>query len=144
MDDDYKTGQMLSMTSEIVVAHVANNSVAINDLPMLIANVHQALAGLGSPAPSPEMKPQPKVPVRASVKPDYLVCLESGKKVQMLRRHLRTNYDMTPEQYREKWGLPKDYPMVAPNYTERRRELAVSNGLGTKAKRGTASKKKST
>ena len=127
---------LITLTADIVAAHVSNNSVAVNDLPTLIANVHGALSGLGGPAPQPETKQEPKVSVRASVKPDYIVCLEDGKKLKMLKRHLMTHYQMTPDQYRQKWNLPADYPMVAPSYAEQRRSLAKKIGLGTKRKRG--------
>ena len=123
-----------TLTADIVAAHVSNNSVAVNDLPQLISNVWGALSGL-SPIPAVVEKPVPKVPVRNSVKPDFIVCLEDGKKLKMLKRHLMTHYQMTPDEYRAKWGLAKDYPMVAPNYAEQRRVLAKSIGLGTKRKR---------
>jgi predicted transcriptional regulator len=127
---------LVTLTADIVAAHVSNNSVAVSDLPMLIANVHGALVGLGSKAPEPEVKKQePAVSVRASIKPDYIVCLEDGKKLKMLKRHLMTHYKMTPEQYRAKWNLPADYPMVAPNYAEQRRTLAKKIGLGTKRRK---------
>jgi predicted transcriptional regulator len=126
---------LVSLTADIVAAHVSNNSVAVNDLPTLIANVHGALANLGSPAPEPETKQEPAVSVRSSVKPDYIICLEDGKKLKMLKRHLMTHYQMTPEQYRTKWNLPADYPMVAPNYAEQRRSLAKKIGLGTKRRK---------
>lgn len=122
--------QLRNLTADIVAAHVSNNSVAVNDLPQLISNVHGALVALTGPAP--EKKPVPKVPVRSSVRPDYIVCLEDGKRLKMLKRHLMTHYGLTPQQYREKWGLPNDYPMVAPNYGEQRRELAKAIGLGTR------------
>jgi predicted transcriptional regulator len=109
--------------------------VAVSDLPVLIANVHGALAGLGGAAPVPEVKQEPAVSIRASIKPDYIVCLEDGKKLKMLKRHLMTHYQMTPEQYRAKWNLPADYPMVAPNYAEQRRTLAKKIGLGTKRRK---------
>ncbi len=123
------------MTADIVAAHVSNNSVAVNDLPNLIQNVHTALSGISGTSPAPEAKPEPKVPIRSSIKPDYIVCLEDGKKLKMLKRHLMTHYQMTPDQYRQKWGLNPDYPMVAPNYAEQRRTLAKSIGLGTKRRR---------
>jgi predicted transcriptional regulator len=104
-------------------------------LPNLIQNVHAALNGISGRASVPEPKPEPKVPIRSSVKPDYIVCLEDGKRLKMLKRHLMTHYSMTPDQYRQKWGLSPDYPMVAPNYAEQRRTLAKSIGLGTKRKR---------
>jgi len=126
---------LVTLTADIVAAHVSNNSVAVSDLPILIANVHGALAGLGTSAPEPEVKQEPAVSIRASVKPDYIVCLEDGKKLKMLKRHLMTHYQMTPEQYRAKWNLPADYPMVAPNYAEQRRSLAKKIGLGTKRRK---------
>ena len=129
---------LITLTSDIVAAHVSNNSVAVGDLPALISNVYGALAGLGGAAAEPEKTPEPAVSVRASIKPDYIICLEDGKKLKMLKRHLMTHYNLTPEQYRARWNLPADYPMVAPNYAEKRRELAVKIGLGRKpgAKRG--------
>jgi len=126
---------LLTLTADIVAAHVSNNSVAVNDLPNLIQNVHSALSGISGNAAAAEPKPEPKVSIRASVKPDYIVCLEDGKKLKMLKRHLMTHYNMTPDQYRQKWGLSADYPMVAPNYAEQRRNLAKSIGLGTKRRR---------
>src|SRR5438105_9717951 len=126
---------LLTLTADIVAAHVSNNSVAVNDLPNLIQNVHTALAGISGKAAAAEPKPEPKVSIRSSVKPDYIVCLEDGKKLKMLKRHLMTHYNMTPDQYRQKWGLSADYPMVAPNYAEQRRTLAKSIGLGTKRRR---------
>ena len=126
---------LLTLTADIVAAHVSNNSVAVNDLPNLIQNVHSALSGISSNGAGAEPKPEPKVSVRASVKPDYIVCLEDGKRLKMLKRHLMTHYGMTPDQYRQKWGLSGDYPMVAPNYAEQRRKLAKSIGLGTKRRR---------
>ncbi len=132
---------LLTLTADIVAAHVSNNSVAVNDLPTLIQNVHAALSGISGSAPAPEARPEPKVPVRSSVKPDFIVCLEDGKRLKMLKRHLMTHYNLTPDQYRQKWGLSADYPMVAPNYAEQRRTLAKSIGLGTKRKRGRAAAK---
>ena len=126
---------LVTLTADIVAAHVSNNSVAISDIPLIIRSVHEALAGLGETTP-PEVKQEPAVSIRASVKPDYIVCLEDGKKLKMLRRHLMTHYGMTPDDYRAKWNLPKDYPMVAPNYSERRRELAKEIGLGSKGRGG--------
>ena len=132
---------LLTLTADIVAAHVSNNSVAVNDLPNLIQNVHAALTGISSNRSSQEAKPEPKVPVRSSVKPDFIVCLEDGKKQKMLKRHLMTNHNMTPDEYRQKWGLAPDYPMVAPNYAEQRRTLAKSIGLGTKRRRTRGSSK---
>jgi predicted transcriptional regulator len=127
---------LLTLTADIVAAHVSNNSVGMADLPDLIARVHGALAGLGGPAEEPVEEQKPAVSIRSSVKPDYIVCLEDGKKLKMLRRHLMTHYGMTPDDYRIKWNLPKDYPMVAPNYAETRRALAKQIGLGTKGRGG--------
>lgn len=130
-EDNSLDETLISLTTEIVAAHVSNNSVAIADLPTLIRSVHEALAGLGETAEEPQARQEPAVSVRASVKPDYIVCLEDGKKLKMLKRHLMTHYQMTPDQYRQKWNLPADYPMVAPNYAEQRRSLAKKIGLGT-------------
>ena len=126
---------LLTLTADNVAAHVSNNSVAVSDLPNLIQNVHSALTGISGNGAAPEPKPEPKVSIRSSVKPDYIVCLEDGKRLKMLKRHLMTHYNMTPDQYRQKWGLSADYPMVAPNYAEQRRTLAKSIGLGTKRRR---------
>lgn len=120
--------ELIAWTADIVASHVQNNSVAISDLPQLIKTVHESLAGLSGD--SPAEKPQPAVSVRRSVTPDYIVCLEDGRKLKMLKRHLATAYGMTPEDYREKWGLPADYPMVAPNYAKQRSSLAKKIGLG--------------
>jgi len=137
-DNEVAEDMLLTLTADIVAAHVSNNSVAVNDLPNLIANVHGALSGISSSRNAPEAKPEPKVPIRSSIKPDFIVCLEDGKKLKMLKRHLMTHYQMTPDQYRQKWGLPADYPMVAPNYAEQRRTLAKSIGLGTKRRKSRA------
>jgi len=126
---------LLTLTADIVAAHVSNNSVAVNDLPNLIQNVHSALSGISSHGAAAEPKQEPKVSIRASVKPDYIVCLEDGKKQKMLKRHLMTNHGLTPDEYRQKWGLSAEYPMVAPNYAEQRRTLAKSIGLGTKRRK---------
>lgn len=123
---------LITLTSDIVAAHVSNNDVAVADVPALISSVYSALSKLGEPAVETEQKPEPAVSVRTSVKPDYIVCLEDGKKLKMLKRYLRTNYNMSPEEYRARWGLPADYPMVAPNYAEKRRDLAKKIGLGRK------------
>ncbi|MGQ3203961.1 MAG: MucR family transcriptional regulator [Sphingopyxis sp.] len=131
--DDSET--LVTLTADIVAAHVSNNSVAISDIPLVIRSVHEALAGLGN-AVEPEVKQEPAVSIRSSVKPDYIVCLEDGKKLKMLRRHLMTHYNMTPDDYRAKWNLPKDYPMTAPAYAEKRRALAKEIGLGTKGRGG--------
>jgi predicted transcriptional regulator len=124
---------LITLTADIVSAHVSNNTIPATDLPQLIQGIHAALAGLGGAAPAPEApKQEPAVSIRQSIKPDYVVCLEDGKKLKMLKRHLMTHYQMTPDDYRRKWGLPADYPMVAPNYADQRRDLAKKIGLGTK------------
>ncbi|MEY4055291.1 MAG: hypothetical protein RL519_626 [Pseudomonadota bacterium] len=136
---------LITLTSDIVAAHVSNNPVSVDDVPMLISKVYGALAGLGQAiAPIEEEVLKPAVSVRASVKPDHIVCLEDGVKLKMLKRHLMTHYNMTPEQYRARWNLPADYPMVAPDYAEKRRELAKKIGLGRKPgqKRGRKPKAK--
>lgn len=125
---------LIALTSDIVAAHVSNNSVAVSDLPLIINNVHSALSGLSGKA-AEQARPDPAVPIKSSIKPDYIVCLEDGKKLKMLKRHLMTHYGMTPDEYRVKWGLPSNYPMVAPNYAEKRRELAKAIGLGKKKKK---------
>lgn len=127
------TNEMLiTLTSDIVAAHVSNNSVSVDDVSTLISKVYGALAGLGQAVVVVETLPEPAVSIRSSVKPDFIVCLEDGKKLKMLKRHLMTHYKMTPDQYRARWSLPADYPMVAPNYAEKRRELAKKIGLGRK------------
>jgi len=137
MDNQEEAGEALvSLTADIVSAHVSNNSVAVNDLPTLIQNVHMALSGLGKVQEEAPAKQDPAVSIRSSIKPDYVVCLEDGLKMKMLKRHLMTDHGMTPDQYRQKWGLGPDYPMVAPNYAEQRRTLAKKIGLGTKRRRG--------
>ena len=132
---------LISLTAEVVAAHVSNNDVAVSDVPTLIRTVHEALSGLGEPAQPEEELPEPAVSIRNSVKPDYIVCLEDGKKLKMLKRYLKTRFDMTPEQYRERWNLPSDYPMVAPNYAEKRRTLAKEIGLGRKPGQGRGKRK---
>ena len=130
MSDQADTNEMLvTLTADIVAAHVSNNSVAISDLSILINNVHAALSGLGS-EPVVEEKLVPAVSIRTSVKPDYIVCLEDGKKFKMLKRHLMTDHGMTPDEYRTRWSLPGSYPMVATDYAEKRRDLAKKIGLG--------------
>lgn len=134
MVDTPKHTNLLSLTTEIVAAHLANNSVPAIEIPSLIERVYKSLSGLGTDAPTSSQsseRPQPAVPIRKSVMPDYIICLEDGKKLKMLKRHLKTAYSMTPEQYRERWGLPNDYPMVAPNYAKTRSRLAKDIGLGT-------------
>lgn len=131
MSDDGRKADLLELTSEIVAAHVANNSVDVSDLPKLIHDVHRALMGINDGAGGD--RPNPAVPIKKSVTSDYLVCLEDGKKLKMLKRHLKTSYGLSPEQYRERWGLPADYPMVAPTYARHRSSLAKKIGLGTKS-----------
>ena len=127
---------LINLTADIVASHVANNSVAISDVPMLVANVHGALSGLGK-ASDPVKEPrQPMVGVRSSIKPDHLACLICGKKQKMLKRHLSTAHDLSPQQYREEFGLPGSYPMVAPNYSQVRRDLANQIGLGRPGRAG--------
>ena len=122
---------LITLTSDIVAAHVSNNDVGVDDVPALIRNVYGALSGLGA-APAVEEKPEPAVSIRSSVKNDHIVCLEDGKKMKMLKRHLMTDHGLTPAEYRARWGLNADYPMVAPDYAEKRRTLAKEIGLGRK------------
>ena len=122
--------EMLELTTEIVAAHVGNNPIPASELPSLIQDVYRTLVSVGTVPPVPE-RPKPAVPPKKSVFPDYIVCLEDGKKLKMLKRHLKTSYNMTPEEYRERWGLGPDYPMVAPNYAKHRSILAKQIGLGT-------------
>jgi predicted transcriptional regulator len=136
MDDTEQSNDLLGLTTEIVAAHVSNNTVALSDLPQLINQVYNSLANIGTAPVQPATRPQPAVSVKRSVQPDYIVCLEDGKKLKMLKRHLKTAYNMTPEAYRERWGLAADYPMVAPNYALQRSRLAKEIGLGTRARRG--------
>ena len=125
---------LIDLTADIVCAYVSHNALSVTDLPKLIADVHAALRGLGSaPVAEAAEELKPAVPVKKSIAPDYIICLEDGKKFKSLKRHLRTHYNLSPEEYREKWGLPADYPMVAPNYSATRSRLAKDNGLGRKA-----------
>ena len=126
---------LLTLTAQIVAAYSGNNTVAGTEIPSLIQQVYLALAGLGGEPPAPEQR-EPAVPIKRSVFPDYIVCLEDGKKLKMLKRHLQTAYNMTVDQYRDKWGLPPNYPMVAPNYAEHRSSLAKKIGLGRKPAAG--------
>ena len=139
MADNMEQENLIELTAEIVSAYVSNNSVASGDIPMLISNVHSALtrtAGGGSEPAREALKPA--ISVRKSITPDYLICLEDGKRFKSLKRHLRTTYNLTPEQYRTKWNLPHDYPMVAPNYAMARSELAKTMGLGQQRRKGAA------
>ncbi len=135
MSDQPNNTELLELTTEIVSAHVSNNSLPVGDLPQLIQDVYRTLFNVGGAQGAME-RPQPAVSVKKSVTPDYIVCLEDGKKLKMLKRHLKTSYDLTPDEYRERWGLPRNYPMVAPNYAKHRSALAKKIGLGTKS-RGT-------
>jgi predicted transcriptional regulator len=128
---------LVELTADIVAAYVSNHVVPVSDLSNLIADIHAALSNTTSPAPAPAAveKPKPPVPIRKSIEDDYLICLEDGQKFKSLKRHLMTHYNMTPEEYREKWGLPADYPMVAPAYAEARSRLAKEMGLGQRRKR---------
>jgi len=135
MSDPSNTTELLSLTTDIVASHVSNNTVAIGDLPQLIQQVYSALAGVGITAAAAASRPQPAVPIKKSITPDYIVCLDDGKKLKMLKRHLKTRYNMSPDEYRERWGLPADYPMVAPRYAQQRSELAKKIGLGTKRRK---------
>jgi predicted transcriptional regulator len=131
MSDNLASANYIELAADIVSAYVSNNSVPSGDLPMLINDVHLALVKVGgNTSETPAEAPKPAIPVKKSITPDYIVCLEDGKKFKSLKRHLRTQYNMTPEQYRERWGLPSDYPMVAPNYAKARSQLAKDMGLG--------------
>ena len=125
-----ENNDLISLTADIVSAHVSNNTVPAGDISALISAVHGAFAALGEDTKPVQEELKPAVSVRSSVKPDYIVCLEDGRKFKMLKRHLHTNYNMSPEDYRAKWGLPRDYPMVAPNYAAQRQDLAKKIGLG--------------
>ena len=129
---------LVELTADIVVAYVSNHVVPVGDLGNLISDVHTALSNTTAPAPVAAQveKPKPPVPIKKSIEDDYLICLEDGQKFKSLKRHLMTHYNMTPEEYREKWGLPTDYPMVAPAYAEARSRLAKQMGLGQRRKRG--------
>jgi predicted transcriptional regulator len=135
MSIESEGADLLGLTAEIVAAHVSNNTVTVEELPTLINQVYRSLSSIGQPTELVLEKPQPAVPVKKSVFPDYIVCLEDGKRLKMLKRHLKTAYNMTPEEYRERWGLAPDYPMVAPNYARQRSKLAKEIGLGTRARK---------
>jgi predicted transcriptional regulator len=131
--DEAATNELVELTAEIVSAYVSNNTVVASDLPGLISDIHQALSRAAANTTPPEREElKPAVSLKKSVTPDYIVCLEDGKKFKSLKRHLRTHYNLSPEEYREKWGLPHDYPMVAPNYAAARSALAKKMGLGTR------------
>jgi predicted transcriptional regulator len=138
MPDNVNSPNYVELAADIVSAYVSNNSVATSDLPSLISDIHAALMRISNgvvETPSEILKPA--VPVKKSITPDYIICLDDGKKFKSLKRHLRTQYNMTPEEYRERWGLPAEYPMVAPNYAQARSQLAKKMGLGQqRRKRG--------
>ncbi|MEL6584202.1 MAG: MucR family transcriptional regulator [Pseudomonadota bacterium] len=131
---EIETTELLALTSEIVSSHVSNNSVSAEELPTMIESVYRKLSDLSGPQEEVKEELVPAVPIKKSVTDDYIVCLEDGRKLKMLKRHLSTAYDMTPDEYREKWGLPPSYPMVAPNYAAKRQALAKQIGLGRKKK----------
>ena len=135
------SGEVLRMTADVVAAYVGNNPLGTNDLPGVINAIHASLADLNSGADSAK-PPKPAVPIRRSVTPEFIICLEDGKKLKMLKRHLRTSYNLTPDEYRARWQLGPDYPMVAPNYAKRRSEFAKKIGLGQKARRKRGAKRR--
>ncbi len=130
MPDDKPSAELLELTTKIVAAHVSHNAMPAADLPRLIATVHETLAKLGTEEAAP--RPEPAVPIKQSVTPDYIICLEDGTKHKMLKRHLKAAHSMSPYKYRERWGLPRDYPLVSPNYAKQRSKLAKKFGLGQK------------
>jgi len=134
MTEKPNVSELLELTTEIVSAHASNNTVTPGDLSQLIQDVYKTLADVGVQEAVPE-KPRPAVSVKKSVFPDFIVCLEDGKKLKMLKRHLKTAYNLSPDEYRKRWGLPADYPMVAPNYAKHRSALAKKIGLGTKPRK---------
>jgi predicted transcriptional regulator len=141
--ENMPNGDLLRMTAQVVASYVSKNPVPADQLPYLIHSVHSSLKNVETAAPAVQEEPQkPAVPIRKSVHPDYIICLEDGKKLKMLKRHLRTTYDMTPDEYRAKWNLPPDYPMVAPNYAAQRSDFAKKIGLGRSA-RGSTRKRSS-
>jgi predicted transcriptional regulator len=133
MDEIEKDDNLVSLTADIAAAYVSNNQIGTSDIAGLITAVHSALGGIGAPAVPQVQAVEPAVSIKASVKPDYIVCLEDGKKLKMLKRYIASRYNMTPAEYRAKWGLKADYPMVAPNYSETRKVLALDSGLGRKS-----------
>lgn len=136
-----KNPDILALTSEIVASYLSANTVPASDIPALIDRVYKSLANVGAPGGGMSAdRPQPAVSIKKSVTPEYIVCLEDGKKLKMLKRHLKSAYNLTPEAYRERWGLPSDYPMVAPNYAEKRSKLAKSIGLGKQRRKAKKSK----
>ena len=134
MTDQTNREDILALTTEIVSAYFSNNTVSPSEIPGVIEQVFKTLSNVNTDSIVMADRPQPAVPIKKSINPDYIVCLEDGKKLKMLKRHLKTAYNMTPEQYRERWGLPSDYPMVAPSYVKQRSKLAKDIGLGTRNK----------
>ncbi len=136
MEKDLDSNEIIELTADIVSAFVSNNTIGASELPQIIADVHSALSRVSGGQPVPQREElKPAVPVKKSVTPDYIICLEDGKKFKSLKRHIRTHYDLSPEEYREKWELPHDYPMVAPNYASARSQLAKKMGLGQRRRR---------
>ena len=136
------SGDLLRMTADVVVAYVGNNPLGTSDLPGVIHTIHTSLADLSRDGGGSAKPPKPAVPIRRSVTPEFIICLEDGKKLKMLKRHLRTSYNLTPDEYRARWRLGPDYPMVAPNYAKRRSEFAKKIGLGQKARRKRGAKRR--
>ena len=135
MAEEAPVADILALTSDIVAAHLSKNKVPSGELGNLIRNVVQVLSSISAGEPAPMTRPDPAVPIKKSVTPDYIICLEDGKKLKMLKRHLRTAYKMSPDDYRMRWNLPANYPMVAPNYAKKRSKLAKAIGLGTRRRR---------
>lgn len=136
MEKDLDRDEIIELTADIVSAYVSNNTIGASELPQIIADVHSALARVSGGQPTPQREElKPAVPVKKSVTPDFIICLEDGKKFKSLKRHIRTHYDLSPEEYRDKWELPHDYPMVAPNYASARSQLAKKMGLGQRRRR---------
>jgi predicted transcriptional regulator len=135
MTEENNTNSVIELTTDIVSAYVSNNTLDAGDVPQLINNVHKALLGMSQFEEAETVEElKPAVPIKKSILPDYIICLEDGKQFKSLKRHIRTHYNLTPEEYREKWGLPADYPMVAPNYAAARSKLAKKMGLGQQKK----------
>jgi predicted transcriptional regulator len=134
MPEEAKSTELMPLVTDVVAAQLSHNNVPSSEVASLIRSVYQTLAELSANGTSAPL-PDPAVPIKKSVTPDYVICLEDGKQLKMLKRYLRTNYDMTPDQYRQRWALPADYPMVAPNYAKKRSKLAKAIGLGTRPRR---------
>lgn len=134
MSEKIEKLELLALTTDIVTSHLSRNTLETTEISGLIREVYSTLATVGTTEAVTD-RPQPAISIRKSVQPDFIICLEDGKKLKMLKRHLKTAYNMTPEEYRQRWGLPSDYPMVAPNYASQRRNLAKKIGLGTKRKK---------